>query len=679
MREGNFGLRHSIANLSIRSKVGAGFLVVLVLLAISSAAAWLAFAAVAGSVAGYSELVSNSATYRDIDKTVAQYRGHVREYTYSGNTVTADAARREGETIRELIAGGLTRVRNPERHALLESMAKQAESYTANFAHLSEMKAEQTRLETSVIDVAGQQLTDGSTSIIQAANAAGNTDLARLGVETRLLTLLSRLDANKRLGRHIESAGRSANDNLDALRHGVQSLDAATKGSEVNATVAAEAKLVDTYQSAFQRAASLDAEQVALISGVMRETGDALEANANKAKDSNLASQAAIQKETLATTDRGGELVVVFGLCAVASGVVLAWLIGRGISRPVVRMCAAMRALAAGDKSVEIPGVGRKDEVGQMADTVQVFKDGMIEAERLRGANERQRAQAETDRKTGMLKLADNFEASIKGVVNSVASQSTEMQSSAQAMSHTADEATQRATAVAASVQQASTSVQTVATAAEELSASVQEISRQVDQSSRIAGQAVSEAERSNQTVEALDRAAQRIGEVVQLIETIAGQTNLLALNATIEAARAGDAGKGFAVVASEVKSLASQTAKATEEIRGQIGAIQGATHETVEAIRTIGATIRQMSEIATAIASAVEQQGAATREIASNVQQAAQGTNEIAGNIEGVSRVATETGSAATQVLSAAGELSRQSETLRRDVDTFLATVRAA
>ncbi len=223
----------------------------------------------------------------------------------------------------------------------------------------------------------------------------------------------------------------------------------------------------------------------------------------------------------------------------------------------------------------------------------------MIEADRLNAETEQHKAAAEAERKQGMLRLGRTFEAGIKGVVNSVASQATEMQSSAQAMTHTAEQATHQATAVAASVEEASVNVQTVASSAEELSTSVLEIGRQVEQSSKIAGQAVVEANKTNATVEGLDKTAQRIGEVVQLIETIASQTNLLALNATIEAARAGDAGKGFAVVASEVKSLASQTAKATEEIRAQIGGIQQATGQTVDAIRTIGATIRQMSEIA--------------------------------------------------------------------------------
>ena len=365
---------------------------------------------------------------------------------------------------------------------------------------------------------------------------------------------------------------------------------------------------------------------------------------------------------------------------AIAVTVALALWIGlTRISRPIARLTTVMEAFAHNDLTAEIPGLTRGDELGQMARTIEVFKKNAIEMERLRDDNERQKVAAEAERKAGMLRLADNFEAGIKGVVNSVASQATEMQSSAQAMTQTAEQATHQATAVAASVEQASANVQTVASSAEELSTSVLEIGRQVEQSSKIAGQAVIEADKTNATVEGLNKTAQRIGEVVQLIETIASQTNLLALNATIEAARAGDAGKGFAVVASEVKSLASQTAKATEEIRAQIGDIQGAMGQTVEAIRTIGATIRQMSEIATSIASAVEEQGAATREIATNVHQAAQGTNDIATNIEGVSRAATDTGAAATQVLSAAGELSKQSETLRRDVEDFLATVRAA
>jgi methyl-accepting chemotaxis protein len=673
------GLRSVIVNCRIGGKIAAGFAAVLLILAVSSTLAWIAFGRVAGAVDGYAELVATSAIYRDIDLTVAQYRGHVREYAASDNDETAAMAVKEGTALHELIAKGLARVSNPERHGLLESMAKQAEAYTSGFAHVHEMNREHVKLEAEVLDVVGQQMTDGFSVVLAGVMKAGNNDLVPLVVEGRRLSLLARLDVNKRLARHDEAAARSAEQQFNELKRTVAQLDAATKDSELNATVLSETKQIDSYQSTFRRAATLDSEQIALVNGVMRQAGDALAAAAIRAKDSNFAAQAETELDMLAVVGRGNMLVMVLGLAGLAAGVVLAWLIGRGISHPVVRMCEAMRALANGDRTVEIPGVGRKDEIGQMADTVAVFRDSMVEAERLREDNERHKAEAEAERKAGMIRLADTFEAGIKGVVNSVASQATEMQSAALAMTHTAETATQQATAVAASVEQASANVQTVATAAEELSASVLEIGRQVEQSSNIADHAVVEADRTNTTVEGLSRTAQRIGEVVQLIETIAGQTNLLALNATIEAARAGDAGKGFAVVASEVKSLASQTAKATEEIRAQISEIQGATGQTVEAIRSIGTTIRQMSEIATTIASAVEEQGAATREIASNVHQAAQGTGDIASNIEGVSHAAGETGAAASQVLSSAGELARQSETLRRDVDDFLANVRAA
>jgi methyl-accepting chemotaxis protein len=667
------------ANRSIGTKIGIGFVIVLAILAASSVTAWMAFRSVSGSLDQFAGLMSRSGMYRDIDRSVAQYRGRVREYLYSHSDATESAARADGAIVRRFIDQALGRAVDPRRRQMLAEISKLADSYTEGFDKLAVSQHEETKLETEVLDVVGGQMTDGFSSVIDGAKKAGDTDLLALAIEGRRLSLLARLDVNKKLGRLDEKAGASAEQMFESLRRSVAQLDAVTTGSELHEPVAAEAKLIDAYQSAFHRALTLGTEQIALTNGAMREAGDAMEALAVKAKDSNLASQAEIERETRAVVSNGGKLVAVFGMAAIAIGSLLAWLIGRGISRPVVAMCAAMRALAGGDRSVNIPAVGRKDEIGQMAEAVQVFKDSMIEAERLRQSNERQKQEAETERKASMLQLADNFEAGIKGIVNSVASQATEMQSAAEGMTHTAEQATQQATAVAASVEQASANVQTVAASAEELSASVQEIARQVDQSSKIASQAVTEADQTNTTVEGLDHAAQRIGEVVQLIETIAGQTNLLALNATIEAARAGDAGKGFAVVASEVKSLASQTAKATEEIRAQIGEIQGATGQTVAAIRSIGSTIRQMNEIATAIASAVEEQGAATQEIATNVQQAAQGTGEIATNIEGVSRAASDTGAAASQVLSAAGELSRQSETLRRDVDQFLATVRAA
>ncbi|MBE0529667.1 MAG: HAMP domain-containing protein, partial [Rhodospirillales bacterium] len=316
---------------------------------------------------------------------------------------------------------------------------------------------------------------------------------------------------------------------------------------------------------------------------------------------------------------------ILVALIAVAAGLALS----RLIAGPIRSMSQAMLKLADGDTTVVIPGIGNGDEIGEMAAAVQVFKDNKIEADRL--AEEQKREQeARAARAKRIEDLCKAFDATSTEAVKSVASAATEMRSSSEAMSATAEEATRQASAVAAASEQASANVQTVASAAEELSSSISEISRQVTQASQIAAAAVSEAEQTNVKVQGLAQAANKIGEVVALITDIAEQTNLLALNATIEAARAGDAGKGFAVVASEVKNLANQTAKATDEIGAQIAGIQAATQEAVAAIDSITKTISKINEVNSGVASAVEEQGAATQEIARNVEQAAAGTQEV-------------------------------------------------
>lgn len=356
-----------------------------------------------------------------------------------------------------------------------------------------------------------------------------------------------------------------------------------------------------------------------------------------------------------------------------------AWLTARGITGPLGRLGASMKKLADGDLATDVPGAGRRDEIGGMATTVQVFKDNAI---RIRGleqkAAETQQLSA-AERKATMIALADGFERSVNGVVRSVASSAVDMQTAAQSMTATAGDTSQRAATVSEVSEKALNNVQTVAAAAEELSASVAEISRQVAQSNEIARRAVGEAEQTNSTVRLLSGGAEKIGAVVQLIQTIAEQTNLLALNATIEAARAGEAGRGFAVVASEVKALATQTAKATEEISAQVANMQSTTGEAVAAINGIAGTIGKMSEIAVTISSAVEEQGAATQEIARNIQAAAEGSRDITGHIGGVSKAASATGTAASDVLRGARELDQQAGMLRVAVDEFLVQVRAA
>ncbi|WP_315704852.1 MULTISPECIES: methyl-accepting chemotaxis protein [unclassified Bradyrhizobium] len=365
------------------------------------------------------------------------------------------------------------------------------------------------------------------------------------------------------------------------------------------------------------------------------------------------------------------------GIAVIAGGI--AWMIGRSISGPLNQLSSRMRELADGRLDAEIPGVGRGDEVGAMAATVQIFKDNALRMRELERGEVASQERAAAERRTAMENLAAEFERSVNGIVRSVAAAAQGMQSTAQSMTATASDATARASTVSTATQGATDNVGTVAAAAEELSSSVAEISRQVTRSSEIASKAVSDAERTNATVQVLSTGAEKIGEVIGLINSIAAQTNLLALNATIEAARAGEAGKGFAVVASEVKALANQTAKATEEISAQVAAMQTSTGDAVAAISGIGQTIAQMSEITSSISISIAQQGDATREIARNIQSVAAGSNEISAHIGGVTQAAVATGTAASEVLANARELENQSGLLRQAVDGFLAKVRAA
>ncbi|MDK9719759.1 MAG: methyl-accepting chemotaxis protein [Rhodospirillales bacterium] len=353
--------------------------------------------------------------------------------------------------------------------------------------------------------------------------------------------------------------------------------------------------------------------------------------------------------------------------------VFLGVLIANSIYRPIKGMNQVMQSLAVGDVSVEVSGQERHDEIGGFARSVQVFKQNAVEKIRLEKEAVQARLHAEESHRAERATLANKFEQNVGQVVDHVSSASGELERTAQKMSALAGQVAAQASSVAAASEQAAANVQTVATAASELSNSVQEIGQQVTQSADVAKSAVAEAAQTDSIVRGLANAASRIGEVVKLINDIASQTNLLALNATIEAARAGEAGKGFAVVANEVKSLANQTAKATDEIAQQITSVQTETERAVGAIRSVSDTIGHINEISSAIAAAVEEQTAATREITRNVEEAARGTQEVSSNISGVMSASTETGDAASSVLDAARSLSGQAHRLRDTVSSFL------
>ena len=512
------------------------------------------------------------------------------------------------------------------------------------------------------------------------SEAAEKTPFARGASALESAVLLVRV-ANWRFLATKDAKGVATfNTNVAKAQQQIAGLEKEDLPSNLAATLVAVKSGVSGYAAAFEKTSS----GLLLSDELYYKAITPPTVNAIAAIDKAEASVGAEFKTTAAETE--GRITgtvttqeMVAG-AAVLIGLLIAFLIARGIIGPLSGLTAGMKELAGGNFGVVLPGLDRKDEVGDMAQAVETFKVKAEEKAREEAEGKiRQDQAAAQQRKADMIKLANGFESAVGEIIETVSSASTELEAAAGTLTRTAERAQEVTSTVAAASEEASTNVQSVASATEEMASSVNEISRQVQESARIANEAVSQARQTNDRVGELSKAAARIGDVVELINTIAGQTNLLALNATIEAARAGEAGRGFAVVASEVKALAEQTAKATGEIGQQITGIQAATQESVNAIREISGTIEKLSEISSTIAAAVEEQGAATQEISRNVQQAAMGTQQVSSNIIDVQRGAGETGSASSQVLSAAQSLSRDSNRLKLEVGKFLDTVRAA
>ncbi|PWC79981.1 chemotaxis protein [Azospirillum sp. TSH64] len=443
--------------------------------------------------------------------------------------------------------------------------------------------------------------------------------------------------------------------------------------------------LVDAYRQNALKVIDLtiqgkDDEAFALSSGEGAKTRRAASELIDERVEINRKGVEKAIREASAATEQTRSVVLTLSIAGILLGLGLSLIVVvLLITRPMTRIITAMTRVSQGELDFAIDGTERRDEVGLLARTLDVFKGSALEVRRLTAEQEAQKARAEAERKAEMRRLADRFEGSVSAIVQNVSSSAIQMQGAAGSLSSSATQSTAQATAVAAASEQSSANVQTVAAATEELAASILEIGRQVSNQSAISATAVQEADRTNASMQLLVETANQIGAVVDLINSIAGQTNLLALNATIEAARAGEAGKGFAVVASEVKALASQTAKATDEIQTKVKQIQGATTGAREAVAGIAGIIGRMSEISSAIAAAIEEQNAATSEISNNVAQAARGSEQVSTNIVGVTRAATETGAAADQVLSTANGLAKEADRLKAEVGNFIATVRAA
>ncbi|HWL18943.1 MAG TPA: HAMP domain-containing methyl-accepting chemotaxis protein [Bradyrhizobium sp.] len=660
-----------------RAKIMLGFVVVLTVSAASLGIAYLGFEHIASAVASYRNSVSEADLARNIDRELISYRALVKYYVVTGKEDDAKAALAAEASLRDAIDQSLKGNGKPARQEGLNHLAGEFKNFAATFAEILKIKRD------SALVTQNQLMRDANMLRYKLDDIASNAAEAELpAVELGAKQVSAQFQAaiaiaNTFVINSDQTVAASALARLKFVEHALQAIS--TTEAQLLAGLKEATALLGEYRQALTRLVE-NAKTIDDLVTAMSGSAGAIMRGTSAMKADLVSDQQRLEADTHAIIGETQRLIIMLAAGGFVLGGLLALLLGRGISKPMTAMCKAMRELASGHFDVVLPGLGRADELGEMAGAVEEFKvQAIAKAERDAATQDARNKAAGTARRAELIRFADDFEAAVGAIVSNVSASAGHLEQAASTLTRTA-EATQRLSGQATGrSEEASGNIQSVASATEELSVSVDEIGRQVRESNRIAEAAVAQAEQTDGRIGKLSRAAQEIGDVVKLITAIAEQTNLLALNATIEAARAGDAGRGFAVVAAEVKSLSEQTAKATDEISHHISSMQGATQESVTAIKEIGATIGQISNIASSIASAVEQQGGATQQIARNVQSVAQGTREATSNIVEVTRGATETGAASGEVLNSAKALSSESTRLKAELDRFMVNIRAA
>ncbi|MBC8793526.1 MAG: methyl-accepting chemotaxis protein [Tagaea sp. CACIAM 22H2] len=640
---------------------------------------WIAMREVQHDFDTFESISSNALVVEDVAVDFTELRRQVLIYVASGSPEAEKRIAENAREIREALQTVIPKFVSAQRQAQAREIAALTDEYVGNFAKVVELRKQREDAITAKYEPAALNARQKLTEAFDGAMKTGEDTLSAAAGKAQDNLGILRIRVARFIANPTEAGVTSINAALTDLEGSIAAARQAAARSPARDAVEAAAQAVAPLRGMLQTGMRASLEMAEFVNVTNARVAERLSGRINELVDAQKAATAAIAKEVRAGIANDISITIAISAIALGLGLIFSYVIAKGITAPIGGMTGAMTKLADGALDTEVPSLSNKDEIGAMAKAVQVFKDNAVRVKALEDEQKAAEARAAEEKRKAMNALADGFEAKVGGVVTEVSTQASRMQESATQMTATAEETSRQATAVAAASEQASTNVQTVAAATEELSSSISEISRQVTESARMSSKAVDDVGRTSQTVEALANAAQKIGNVVQLISEIASQTNLLALNATIEAARAGEAGKGFAVVASEVKSLASQTARATDEISSQINEIQTATGQSVEAMRSIGETISSMNSIASTIASAVEEQGAATQEIARNVQQAAAGTSEVSSNISGVTRAAEDTGTAASMVQKAAADLGSQAKDLRAAVEQFLSQVRSA
>jgi methyl-accepting chemotaxis protein len=666
-----------LPTLRIRAKVLTGFAVVLAISAASMGIAYLGFERVSGGVAIYRNSVSEADLARNIDRELISYQALARYYVVTGKEDDATAALAAETSLKNAIEQSMRGTTNPARLDQITRLAREFKAFTKIFSEILKFKRDSAL-------VTQNQLTRGANMLrYKLDDLPSNADDAELqAIQFGARKVTDQFQAVTALANTFvinsdQTVATSATARLKFVENSLNAIS--SKDEKIVQGLKEAASLLEEYRRALTKLIDNSREIDELVAE-MSDSAAAIVKFASAMKADLLSDQQRLEQESDASISETERLIIMLAAGGFVLGAIWALLLGRGISRPMTAMCRAMRELAGGNFEIVLPGLGRRDELGEMAGAVEEFKvQAIAKAERDAAAQDAQNKAADAARRAELIRFADDFETAVGAIVSNVSASAVQLESAAGTLTRTAETTQGLSSEVAGASEEASTNMQSVASATEELSTSVDEIGKRVRESSRIAEAAVVQAQQTDERIGKLSRAAQQIGDVVKLITAIAEQTNLLALNATIEAARAGDAGRGFAVVATEVKSLASQTAKATDEISNHISGMQGATQESVAAIKEIGATIAQISSIASSIAGAVEQQSTATQEIAKSVQNVAEGTQQTAASIMQVNRGATETGSASEEVLNSASTLSAESTRLRAELERFMANIRAA
>ncbi len=665
--------------LKVGAKIGIGFAVVLGLLVITSGVGYVSLNGANSNFGDYRELARSTNAVGRVQANMLMTRMNVKDFIIRGTPEEADEVRHYAAFTGDLIEEALMLVTEDDHIRLLETIRDDIAAYTGHFEEVVARQQRRDEIVNGGLNQIGPQIERKLTEIMDSAFQADDAEAAVYAGRVLRNLLLGRLYVMRFLVDNDDASYERVQREFEALGTAAETLLASLQ-NPVRRQLAAEVEqLVSEYRAAFTEVYGVITERNGIIADELDIIGPRIAGDiedfklAIKDAQDTLGPQATEAINSAVTT-----MLAVAGVALVV-GALAALLIGRGISRPVVSMTGAMRRIADGDTSAEVPAQNQQDEIGEMAAAVQVFKENAIRIDRMRVEQEEAEKQAEAEKRAAMQSLAGEFEAKVGHVVQNLTASATELQSTAESMSAISEETSSQATTVASASEQTTANVENVASAATELGSSIGEISQQVQRQASMAEEAAMAAKSSNEQVRSLAERADSIGEVVNLITSIAEQTNLLALNATIEAARAGDAGKGFAVVASEVKSLANQTARATEQIAEQIKAVQEQTGSTVDAIGLINEKVDTVKEVAAAVASAIEEQNAATQEIGRNAQEASAGTRQVSESITSVTQAAGEAGQGSTDVLNASRELAQQGEALSGEVAAFIEQVRAA